>query len=125
MVKPSGKKSEIQPNDLSKVQYIKQSKAEYIKNLERTFGANEYVNLKFADTMVKKGGYKNHQTGEPKEVYGIQLKQDYYSQTYGDTGYLFLAVDLDNPEQPVIHIRTWQPEADGANNGVFGIEDFN
>lgn len=125
VVKPSGKKSEIQPNDLSKVQYIKQSKAEYIKNLERTFGANEYVNLKFADTMVKKGGYKNHQTGEPKEVYGIQLKQDYYSQTYGDTGYLFLAVDLDNPEQPVIHIRTWQPEADGANNGVFGIEDFN
>lgn len=125
VVKASGKKSEIQPNDLSQVQYIKQSKAEYIKNLERTFGSNEYVNLKFADTNVKKGGYKNHQTGQPKEVYGIQLKQDYYSQTYGDTGYLFLAVDLDNPDLPIIHIRTWQPEADGSGNGVFGIEDFN
>lgn len=125
VVKSSGKKSEIQPTDLSKVEYIKQTKAEYMKNLERTFGSNEYVNLKFADTNVKKGGYKNHQTGESMEVYGIQLKQDYYSQTYGDTGYLFLAVDLTNPEQPIIHIRTWQPEADVQGSGVFGIADFN
>jgi hypothetical protein len=81
------------------------TKEQYMKQLSTVFKSNEYVNLKFTDTSVKKAGAGG-------EVYGIQLKQDYFSTTYGDTGYLFLMVDLNKTDEPVIHIRTWQPEKD-------------
>ena len=47
----------------------------------------------------------------------------YFSTNYADKGYLFLMVDLRNPKEPIIHVRTWQPEKD-PNGKVFGIEDF-
>jgi hypothetical protein len=80
------------------------------------FKSNEYVNLKFTDISVKKAGVGG-------EIYGIQLKQDYFSTGYGDTGYLFLMVDLNKTEEPVIHVRTWQPEKD-PKFGLYDISDF-
>ena len=53
------------------------------------------------------------------EIYGIQIHQDYYSSTYGDTGYLFLMVDINDPDNPIISIRTWQPERDPNINSQF------
>ena len=29
---------------------------------------------------------------------------------HGDQGYLFLFIDFNDPDKPLIHIRTWQPE---------------
>jgi hypothetical protein len=92
------------------------TKTQYIQHIETVFRSNEYVNLKFTDVGVKKAG-------KGGEVYGIQLKQDYFSTSYGDTGYLFLLVDLNNPEEPVIHVRTWQPEKD-PKFGVYDISHF-
>jgi hypothetical protein len=92
------------------------TKAQYIKQLAAVMKSNEYINLKFTDTSVKKAG-----TGG--EIYGIQLKQDYFSTTYGDTGYLFLMVDLNKTEEPMIHIRTWQPEKD-PDFGLYDISNF-
>lgn len=78
------------------------SKSEYMRNLKRCFDSNEFVNIRFTDTDVKKG--------RPDiDDYGIQIKQDYYSSSYGDTGYLFLRVDINNPDEPIIRVRTWQP----------------
>ena len=51
------------------------------------------------------------------------IKQDYYSSNYGDTGYLTLIFDLTNPDQPVIHVRTWQEQPD-PNFGVVSPADF-
>ena len=48
--------------------------------------------------------------GAGGETYGIQIKQDYYSTNYGDHGYLFLMVDFNDPENPSIKVRTWQPD---------------
>lgn len=48
---------------------------------------------------------------------------DYYSSTYGDKGYLFLMVDINDPENPIIKVRTWQPERD-PNFGLYGPGDF-
>ena len=31
--------------------------------------------------------------GKGESIYSIQIKQDYYSSNYGDSGYLFLLVD--------------------------------
>ena len=87
-----------------------------MKNLSRCFGANEFINIRFANNDVVK-------LGKGGETYGIQIAQDYYSSTYGDKGYLFLEVDVNNPEQPIIKVRTWQPEKD-PNFGLYSPGDF-
>ena len=86
----------------TKVRYDTLSKCRYIEKLHTVFGKNEFVNIRFLDT-----DFTQHKSG--LELYGIQLKQEYLSSTYGDVGYLFLMVDL-REELPVIHVRTWEPE---------------
>ncbi len=90
-------------NVMPKYEYALKSKEEYMKQLKKCFESNEYVNINFADNDVQKSSYGG-------DTFGIQIKQDYYSQHYGDQGYLFLFVDLNNADKPVIKIRTWQPE---------------
>ncbi|MDR2813038.1 MAG: LPP20 family lipoprotein [Prevotellaceae bacterium] len=92
------------------------SKEQYVKQLASVFKSNEYVNLKFTDISVKKAGAGG-------EIYGVQLQQSYFSTSYGDKGYLFLMVDLNKPEEPVIHVRTWQPEKD-PDFGLYDISSF-
>lgn len=96
--------------------YNRHTKASFIKKLRANFGTNEYINLRFSDIMVKKPGNGN-------ETYGIQISQEYYSSNYGDKGYLFLLVDLNSPEKPLIKIRTWQPEKD-PDFGMYDYTDF-
>lgn len=89
--------------------YTKKTKEQYISDLERVFRNNQYVNIRFEETDVMKlavGG----------ETYGIMLEQDYYSSTYGDHGYLYLEVDVNNPDKPLIKVRTWQPERSAEIN---------
>ena len=98
------------------VRYTRQTKSEYMKRLKHIFRSSEFINLRFADNQVRKSGVGG-------EIYGIQIKQDYFSSSYGDTGYLFLMVDLNNPKEPVIHVRTWQPEKD-PNFGLIDLSHF-
>lgn len=92
------------------------TKDQYLKNLARCFASNEYINIRFEDNDVakmSKGG----------ETYSIQISQDYYSSTYGDKGYLLLIVDVNDPQRPLIKVRTWQPEKN-PNFGLYGPGDF-
>lgn len=98
------------------VKYTRQDKQTYLANLKKTFGSNEFVNIRFADNEVKK-------MGKGGDTYGIQIHQDYYSSSYGDTGYLFLMVDLNEIDQPCIKVRTWQPHRDPNVNGNFERDD--
>ena len=98
------------------VKYNRQTKNEYLRNLEHCFVSNEFINIRFANNDVVKAGNGG-------ETYGIQIKQDYYSSTYGDTGYLFLMVDINNPDVPIIKVRTWQPEKD-PDFGIYGLSNF-
>ena len=91
------------------------SKEQYLKQLEACFRANEFVNIRFANNDVRKA--KNG------EEYGIQIKQDYYSTNYGDEGYLYIQVDLNDRKEPIIKVRTWQPEPD-PEVGLFGLGNF-
>lgn len=121
-------KIEGQPT-LSKdeVKYTRYTKREFIRKLERSFKSNQFINIRFSNNDVEKANIGG-------EVYGIQIKQDYYSSSYGDTGYLFLVVDINNPDKPIISIRTWQPERnpninsilskDDPSYGIFSIENF-
>lgn len=99
--------------------YKTHTKMEYVTNLRRVFAQNEFINIRFANNKVKKMGIGG-------ETYGIQIAQDYYSSRYGDKGYLFLMVDMNNPEQPIIKVRTWQPGPDMqlGGDGIIGLEDF-
>lgn len=106
------------PTSIHTQKYIKRtqySKEQYMKNLEACFKRNEFVNIRFANNDVRKA--KNG------EEYGIQIKQDYYSTNYGDQGYLYLQVDLDDPQKPIIKVRTWQPEPD-PEIGLFGLGNW-
>ena len=85
------------------VAYAKKSKKEYLEQLRRCFASQEYINIRFTETDVERSGVGG-------ETYALQLKQDYVSKTYGDQGYLFLFLDFNDPDKPLIHIRTWQPE---------------
>lgn len=87
---------------IKKTQYTKE---EYIKHLDACFKRNECVNIHFADNDITKAG-------KGGETFGIQIKQDYYSTTYGDSGWLFLVVDFNKPDEPTILVRVWQEEPD-------------
>lgn len=102
--KYTGKSDGIYHNNYY-VKQTRQSKQKYISNLRRNFNMNEYINIKFANTDLRKFPGRG-------EVYAVQVKQDYFSASYGDSGYLFLLVDVNNPDQPVIHVRSWQPQPD-------------
>ncbi len=107
------------PNEYRNNRYVtltRQSKANYIKNLSRVFASQEYINLQFSDCEVMK-------LGKGEQLFGIKIRQEYFSKTYSDTGYLFILVDLRDYTKPVIHVRTWQDEPD-KDFGVIGPYNF-
>lgn len=117
VTKQARKKNEDQPfieNEM--VKYTRQDKETYIKNLEKSFASNEFINIRFTDNTISK-------MGKGGDTFGIQIHQDYYSSSYGDTGYLFLMVDLNEIDQPCIKVRTWQPNRDPKINGDFDRDD--
>ena len=99
-----------------RVQFTQLTKREFLRNLRRQFQSKDYINLHFSQNRI-------YQLQKGEERYGIEIKQDYYSSNYGDTGYLTLIFDLTNPDQPVIHVRTWQEQPD-PNFGVVSPADF-
>lgn len=99
-----------------RVQFTQLTKWEFLRNLRRQFQSKDYINLHFSQNRI-------YQLQKGVERYGIEIKQDYYSSNYGDTGYLTLIFDLTNPDQPVIHVRTWQEQPD-PNFGVVSPADF-
>ncbi len=92
------------------------TKSQYIDHLRACFGRNECINIHFAENDVTKAG-------KGDDTFGIQIKQDYYSTTYGDSGYLFLVVDLNNPAEPTILVRVWQEEPD-PEFGLAGLHNL-
>ncbi len=98
------------------VEYVKLSKSQYVERLRHLFALNEFVNIHFEETEIKKLG------GDDK-VYGIQIAQNYNSASYSDFGYLFLMFDLSVINEPKIYVRSWQPEKNSEGR-IMGLEDF-
>ena len=55
-------------------------------------------------------------TNRISERYEIIIKQNYYSTTYADKGYLYLLADISNPELPIIHVRVWDENRNNLMN---------
>ena len=90
------------------------TKQTYLRHLERCFASNEFINIHFSDNSIRR---------VKENVYDIQIAQDYYSTHYGDHGYLFLQIDMTDPDEPLIKIRTWQPER-APGFGIYSSSDF-
>ena len=87
------------------IEYTRHTKKSFMEHLKRIFANNEFINLNFSDVSVRK---ITKITDRNKFV--IQLAQDYCSSSYSDKGYLLLLVDITNSAEPLIEIRTWQPD---------------
>jgi hypothetical protein len=104
-------------------EYQVKNKTQYITALKNVFKVNKYIKVKFDEIKVL-------QHEDYPQVYGITLKQLWDSSTLKDeTGYVFLLIDFRDEQQPLIHVRTWQPEEyDGRTlrrDELFQIGDFN
>lgn len=117
------KKTEVMPSG-NKVIYSTQTKHEYLKNLERTFKNTRYIKVNFDDITIV-----THPT--IRGIYGVTVHQKWHSGSYSDEGYVFMMWDFRNPDEPQIHVRTWQPDfidkARGQKmnpNDVFTLGDF-
>ncbi len=85
------------------VNYKIKSKKEFIADLKRNFKQKRWVNIMFEDVDVKR------RVRDDSDLYGIQVRQNYFSNNYCDEGYLSLLVDLKD-DIPVIYVRVWQEE---------------
>lgn len=81
--------------------YFKKTKKEHIASQKKVFEDNKFVWLQF-DTF-------NINIAPIDSIYGVSMKQNYYSSTYQDEGYLFLLIDFRGAD-PLIHVRNWQPD---------------
>ena len=84
------------------VRYDTISKANYMNRLRRHFKSREYINLDFNEAEFE-------MSPSIDDFFSIQVHQKYYSSSYNDIGYLFLAVDM-SEENPVIWVRAWQED---------------
>ena len=86
------------------IRYNRYTKDEYLRNLRRCFDRNEFINLRFTNNEIQR-----LEKFRDRELFGIQIGQEYSSSTYSDRGYLFLLSDLTDHDLPQIKVRTWQP----------------
>lgn len=108
-----------------KVKYRKENKPEYIERMRRLFLSKEFVDVTFDLITVQRHRAK-------PMYYGVTLHQHWKTKAkgpdgkvYEDDGWLFLLWDFSNPQQPQIHVRTWQPdEFVKERKDVFELNDF-
>ncbi len=98
------------------VRYIRLNKKDFIDRLAKAFRSNEFINIRFEESTVKR-------VNSDDKIFGIQLGQYYESSTYHDFGYLFLMIDLKDSMHPKIYVRTWQPRKN-PDGSIFGLGDF-
>ena len=121
----TGKVIKTKPSDISyktgdvRIEYQKQSKKEYLEKLKnKIFKFNKYINILFEEIKITEDRVY-------PEIYGVNLKQNWNTSNYSDVGYLFLMVDFKDEYNPVIHVRTWQPEeAKETKEGIYSLNSF-
>lgn len=102
--------------------YSRQNKEQYLNNLAKTFHNNKYIKVTFDAIKVTRHPAK-------EGYYGVTLHQNWQSSNYSDDGYVFLLWQFPKDGgNPVIHVRTWQPDMIGNTQlnpkEVFNENDF-
>ncbi len=95
---------QISLNGQKLISYNRYTKEGYINHLRKCFNRNDFINLKFTNHEIQW-----LEKFDNEKLFAINIRQQYNSSTYADDGYLFLLVDMTNIDEPLIQIRTWQP----------------
>ena len=99
------------PNDY---EYIKPKKNSYFERLRKT--NKECIHLQLSDLRVEMSAQK--------DLYVITFVQDYYSDNYGDHGYVFLLVDMaDTSAEPVVRFAVLSTETTDGK-APFTMSDY-
>lgn len=122
---------------IQKVKFTRQNKTQYLRKLQRCFARNKeiYVTFSLLDTkeeLNKNGGkskFITHRRGKDgRNYYGVRLHQKWTSTNYRDEGYVFLLWEFPDNGDPIIHVRTWQPNILNGKkisyNEIFSEVDF-
>lgn len=120
------------------VKYNKQTKDQYLKKLRRMMKPADYrLNVKFSaieDPNINNGNIRyskfiTSREGKDSYYYGVRVRQEWTSSnrnnSYSDTGFLFLLWEFpkDENKNPIIHVRTWQPEIVKFDS-IFSLTNF-
>lgn len=89
---------------------LRLTKKQYLWRLKQVFDRQEDIFLNFKSFDIVR-------TNKPNYVYGVEMRQSYFSTTYADEGYLFLLFDF-YYNNPTIYVRTWQPNPKNAEELV-------
>lgn len=89
---------------------------DYINRLRRSVENKEQIKIEFDVVSIDK-------RSDGQYLYGITLLQHWYDKKYADTGYLYLIWDFNNPDDPKIIGRSWQP-ADSKSDGIYTFDDI-
>jgi len=100
-----------------RVELVRYNKQQYMSNLKQSFERNKFIDVRFTDIEIVKHGVK-------EDIYGVKLMQQWRSSSYSDSGFLFLMVDFEDEQRPLIHVRAWQPEKDTELKDVIELGDF-
>ena len=119
------------PVNIPNIELHRKTKTEYMSHLRNVFDKQKYIHINFTKTeftkkMKSSASLRDNNKGESNhdDIFGVQILQEYYSSYYGDTGYLFLLVDL-RTEHPMIHVRAWQPDTLGLQlDSLFGLRNI-
>ena len=105
----------------ARIEYMRQSKKQYLSILHRLFSKNASIEVLLDDVVVKVHPDKTY-------IYGLTLRHGWTTGHYGEKGYLFMLWDFSDTKVPKIYVRTWQPDMfDGTPVGddeIFTIDDF-
>lgn len=113
------------------VEFLKQTKQEYINRLRGVFQKNDYINVDFENVDIHK--HPNAEFAQ-RGVYCVSLDQSWTSAStktkghYHDDGYLFLMIDFHDQDKPLIQIRVWQPQESLAKKNKineYNVGEFN
>lgn len=121
VLKPRRSGGDVKMLSPERIEYTSQTKEQYLTGLKRTFKVNKYIDVGFEDIEVMRHPVR-------KNIYGVTLKQDWKSSRYNDTGFVFLMIDFTDELQPVIQVRTWQPEKFQGRplnrDEIFSLDNF-
>ncbi len=103
----------------SNYKYLTQTKTEYIERLRNLFQVNSFIDVKFDGVRISRHP-------DYPEVYGVNLFQVWNSQRYSDEGYLFLMIDYEDENRPLIYVRAWheKPIVVKGENKVIDMSMF-
>lgn len=94
------------------MEYRDSYRRDYLSKIQRAFNKSTWVSASMQPIVDSDGDTLSHitQSLSNSHFYGVRLQLKWESQCgYSEQGYALLLWDFTDIQQPLIHVRTWQP----------------